>query len=133
MKRARENPVIIVALSVLVGAVLNLAFYESLKRKTENANLYHAMDLCQQASMLTRQAADLEEQAARMVPYAKSEPSRSIMFLSAASLAFQCGRFERVIDLASEGLRGEPRDETCRGLENIITDAIRELRRRRGE
>jgi len=41
MKRARENPVIIVALSVLVGAVLNLAFYESLKRKTENANLYH--------------------------------------------------------------------------------------------
>jgi len=41
MKRVRENPIVIIVLSVVVGAILNLIFYESLKRRTENYDLYH--------------------------------------------------------------------------------------------
>lgn len=83
--------------------------------------LHHqAMDLASE-SFLARQSGDtekevelaaasleLEERAARMLPIGPdSEPTRSILFRSAATLAHQAGQDERALVLIQDGLTGE--------------------------
>lgn len=63
----------------------------------------------EQADMFTREAYELEKQAAEM--YAKNsaeEPTRSILFRSAASLAMECGEVRSAQRLIIAGLYGEP-------------------------
>src|SRR3712207_2893391 len=80
-----------------------------------------AMELSQQALVarnagdvrraeeLARQACALEAQAAELVPEGKgSEPTRSILYRSAASLAYQCKEYRMAQQLVAKGLAGYP-------------------------
>lgn len=62
-----------------------------------------------QVATLFRQAFELESQAASLVPNEpSSEPTRSILYQSAASLALQCGEFKIARQLVAQGLTGSP-------------------------
>lgn len=63
----------------------------------------------EKAEDLARQAYEYESQAANLIPSDESsEPTRSIMYSSAASLAFQCKKFEESLQLIAKGLSGFP-------------------------
>src|SRR5215213_2548735 len=70
---------------------------------------------------LARQALVYETQAAEMlVDRLDAEPSRSVLYRSAASLALQCGEWVEAERLIAVGLAGKP--------PYIIADQLRELR-----
>jgi tetratricopeptide (TPR) repeat protein len=61
------------------------------------------------AEELAREALGYEEKAAALVPDEKaSEPTRSILYRSAASLAYQCKEFQLAQQLIARGLAGFP-------------------------
>lgn len=63
----------------------------------------------EEARDLSHQAFEYELQAARLIPDEQSsEPTRSILYLSAASLAYQCNNLQTAQRLAAEGLSGYP-------------------------
>jgi hypothetical protein len=58
---------------------------------------------------LARTAYQLEAEAADLVPEGRqSEPTRSVLFRSAASLAFQCRDYDAAIRLIAKALTGHP-------------------------
>ena len=66
---------------------------------------------------LRREAFLLESQAAMMLIDKKdAEPTRSVLFRSAAWLAHNCGQFKAGLELANEGLRGNPPAEIIEEL-----------------
>lgn len=66
-------------------------------------------------------ACDLESFAAQQVPNdPESEPTRSILFLSAGSLAFNGQQMDRAKQLFEMGLNGHPLSETKLELENML-------------
>lgn len=66
----------------------------------------------EQEQELARQACELEEQAAiQLLPNASDEPTRAILFCSAASLAWQAGDIAWCKRLCHDGLRGFPPPE----------------------
>ena len=78
----------------------------------------------EKAEALTRKAMELEIEAAGMIPCSKdSEPSYSIMYLSAASLALQCND-PRVGELADKGLLGYPSEYIRTELEMLKQGAV---------
>lgn len=96
-----------------------------------------AMELAQQAILarshgevraaieLAGQACELEEQAARQIPTtSEAEPTRSILFRSAASLAYQAKDFGRAHRLIIQGLSGYPTAQTQQELSNLF-DQVR--------
>jgi hypothetical protein len=63
----------------------------------------------ERAEAIAREAYEYETRAAHLVPEGEaSEPTRSILFRSAASLAFQCGELKIAQRLIAEGLSGYP-------------------------
>lgn len=70
-------------------------------------------DLSRQALLRERMAAD----CLRDTPYL--EPSRSVLYRSAAYLALDCGDFEEARRLATAGLEGAPSD--------VVADELREI------
>lgn len=61
------------------------------------------------AVKLARQAFEFESRAASLVPdVQESEPTRSILYRSAASFAFQCKDFAQARRMADVGLSGYP-------------------------
>lgn len=77
------------------------------------------------AAELARQAYALEEQAADLVPLdGASEPTRSILYRSAASLAYQGREFEIAQRLIAKGLLGQPPPQIKEELNNLY-DQIR--------
>ena len=63
----------------------------------------------ERAAALARQAYQYESQAAALIPDDESsEPTRSILYLSASSLAYQCKEFEAAQRLIAKGLSGYP-------------------------
>lgn len=72
-----------------------------------------------EAVALVRAAMLLEAEAARRVP-AGTEPSRSVLYRSAASLAAEAGEWQEARNLALEGLRGNPPEEIRRELEAFV-------------
>jgi hypothetical protein len=61
------------------------------------------------AEALARQAFEYERQAADLIPEAReSEPTRSILYRSAASLAYQCKDLSTSLRLIAKGLSGYP-------------------------
>lgn len=95
----------------------------------------HAMDLAELAFRYQRkgdsanarkyfsEAYQLETQAAQVVPLAKeSEPSRSILFRSAASLAYNAGDYETANRLVAQGLSGFPPPEIEEELKSLYDD-----------
>jgi hypothetical protein len=73
------------------------------------------------AKDLARQAYEYELQAAELVPDDKSsEPTRSILHLSAASLAYQCKEFQTAQRLIAKGLSGYPPPTVEQDLKNLF-------------
>lgn len=67
------------------------------------------------------EALALEEKAARMLPpNAESEPTRSVLFRSAANMARQLGKYDLASDLAYEGLKGVVHAEMRRELLAVL-------------
>ncbi len=74
----------------------------------------------QQAGQLFRKAFENEAQAARLVPdLPSSEPTRSILYRSAASLAIDCSEYREAERLIVAGFAGSPPEE--------IADELREI------
>lgn len=75
----------------------------------------------EQALFLFQRAFDLERQAADLlVDTLSSEPTRSVLHRSAASLALECGNLEAGEQLAIRGLTGMPPKEIAEELRNIL-------------
>lgn len=66
-------------------------------------------------------ALPLEIEACELVPKEpESEPTRGILYLSAASLAWQAGDLEQMMTLALEGLDGSPSGRIALNLQQLI-------------
>jgi hypothetical protein len=73
---------------------------------------------------LLREASQLEQQAARSLdPGPESEPTRTVLFRSASSLAFQAGNYLEACNLAFDGLTRNSPEEYAAELLDIATDA----------
>jgi hypothetical protein len=73
---------------------------------------------------LLREAYQLEEKAARFLePIPDSEPTRSVLFRSASSLAFQAEDYQEACNLAFDGLTGHSPREYASELLDIANDA----------
>lgn len=73
------------------------------------------------AITLAHQAYEFEAQAAELVPYSEtSEPTRSILYRSAASLAYQCQEFRVAQQLVAKGLSGYPPSDIEQELKNLL-------------
>lgn len=74
---------------------------------------------------LLKQALEHEERAARTVPYKEgSEPTRSILFRSAATLAYRLGDMDKAAELTMDGLSGWPPPQIKEQLEQVLSSAI---------
>ena len=74
----------------------------------------------EQAEELARQAYECESQAAELVPEDKSsEPTRSILYRSAASLAYQCRELSTAQRLIGKGLSGYPPPQIEQELKDL--------------
>jgi hypothetical protein len=72
------------------------------------------------AEKLSRQAFEYESQAARLVPdQPSSEPTRSILYSSAATLALDCNELCEAKQLITEGLAGTPPLEIEQELKDL--------------
>jgi hypothetical protein len=72
---------------------------------------------------LARRACRLETKAADLIPEQRtSEPTRSILYRSAASLAHQCGEIDTARCLAKKGLDGFPPPEIEQELQDLLTN-----------
>jgi hypothetical protein len=77
----------------------------------------------EKAKSLFADALRLEQQAALLLPAQReSEPSRSILFRSAASLAYNCGDYETADWLIANGLAGFPPPEIKEELKALYDD-----------
>ena len=82
----------------------------------------------QAAKHFFEEALDLEQQAARLVSLG-DEPTRSVLFRSAASLALECGDYDAVARLVREARLGSPPPEIVAELveiEHVLQIARRE-------
>jgi len=99
-----------------------------------------AMDLAQEAFgfqcqgqkvksiELYRRALEIEVQAAELVPLSiESEPTRSILYLSAASLAYNAQEYEHADRLLERGLSGHPPDEIEAELRKLREDVMQKM------
>ena len=74
-----------------------------------------------QAADLNRQALDLEREAASQLPATiENEPSRSILYRSAATLALDCHEYEEAERLVHMGLGGFPPEDIESELSNLL-------------
>lgn len=80
----------------------------------------------ERAEALAREASAFETHAAELIPEDQaSEPTRSILYRSAASLAYQCKEFSVAQRLIAKGLSGFPPpqvEQELKDLYEIILD-----------
>jgi len=75
----------------------------------------------EKANQLSRQAFEYEAQAAKLVPdEPSSEPTRSVLYSSAASLALDCNEFREAERLIAAGLAGYPPEEIAEELRELF-------------
>lgn len=73
-----------------------------------------------EAEKYTQMALDLEQKAAEQIPENKSsEPTRSILYRSSASLAYQCQNYDLAKRLIAKGLSGFPSPQIERELNEL--------------
>jgi hypothetical protein len=100
----------------LHNRAMKLAQLAMVARNTENL---------ERAEALANEAYELESQAAYLVPESQaSEPTRSILFRSAASLAYQAKAYDVALKLVLTGLVGHPPRQIEQELNNLY-DQIR--------
>ena len=73
-----------------------------------------AQELFRQAYVLECEAADL------LAPETALEPSRSVLYRSAASLALECGEYREAERLAAAGIAGNPPAEIAEELRDVL-------------
>ena len=76
----------------------------------------------------TRKAFELEKQAALMIQSEESEPTRSVLHRSAASLAYKCKMYREAEWLVSRALLGNPPGEILGELRRLNRKVLLELR-----
>jgi len=75
----------------------------------------------EKADQLSQQAFEYEAQAARLTPdEPSSEPTRSVLYSSAASLALDCNEFREAERLIAAGLAGYPPEEIAEELRELF-------------
>lgn len=67
-------------------------------------------------------AFELEKQAALSFLYEDKEPTRSVLFRSAATLAKKCGKYREAEKYVNYGLSGNPPDEIAEELRNLYEE-----------
>ena len=78
-----------------------------------------------EATDLTRQAFNKEREAAELVAENLDlEPTRSVLFRSAASLALECGELREAERLISMALSGCPPEEIAEELRDLLEDVL---------
>ena len=77
---------------------------------------------------LLREAFKLEKQAALMIESEESEPTRSALHRSAASLAYKCKLYRDAEWLIARALIGNPPDEILDELRRLSSRVTAELR-----
>ena len=78
-------------------------------QQLDNANVAQMRGDHDQAHQFTRQAYELEKQAAAMLADTpQHEPTRAILYRSAALLALDCGELCEAERLIAQGLSGNP-------------------------
>ena len=89
----------------------------------EEAFSYQRRGAREEANSLFLEALQLEQQAANMLDTKReNEPSRSILFRSAASLAYNAGDFETAEKLVAQGLTGYPPPEIADELRDLFDE-----------
>lgn len=77
----------------------------------------------EQAAQLTRQAFEREAQAAALVASTvDAEPTRSVLYRSAASLAIECGELQVAERLIATALTGNPPLEIAEELKDLFIE-----------
>lgn len=90
-------------------------------RLAQMAMVAHHQGSIEQAQALRRQALSCETQAADLIPEGQaSEPTRSVLYRSAASLAYQCGDMAVAQRLIAKGLSGFPPAEIEQELKALF-------------
>ena len=93
--------------------------------KTVRSLHHEAMAAYSQEDFAT--AARLEAEAARMIePLPESEPTRGILFVSAASIALRVPDFALAESLAADGLKGFPQERDRKDL--IFASSLAKLK-----
>jgi hypothetical protein len=83
-----------------------------------------------QAGQLFRSAFENERKAAEALADSFDlEPTRSVLYRSAATLALDCADFAEAERLAHEGLAGKPPADIAQELRDVLDQAQPELRR----
>jgi hypothetical protein len=87
----------------------------------EKALAARAAGYCEQADKLFRDALDLERHAAEAVASdLAAEPTRSVLYRSAATLALDCGELREAERLIAVALAGNPPDEIAEELRDLL-------------
>ncbi|MBW4599064.1 MAG: hypothetical protein KME29_05465 [Calothrix sp. FI2-JRJ7] len=88
----------------------------------------------EEASQLTRQAFEKEQEAAALVAHQlDAEPTRSILHRSAATLAIDCGELKAAERLIATALSGNPPEEIAEELKDLFIQInLRPYLERRG-
>lgn len=99
--------------------------HEQAMQLADEAFLLKVQKQNEQAVSLLKRAANLEMEAASSLPISPdSEPSRSILYRSAASLAYDAADYKLADRLVSFGLAGFPPPEIERELKNLYEDIL---------
>lgn len=69
---------------------------------------------------LSRKALELEKQAVQLVEAIPIEPTRSILYRSAASLALDCGGYREAEKLITTALAGNPSEDIIVQLKDLL-------------
>jgi hypothetical protein len=78
------------------------------------------------ASRLFRDAFRCEQAAAEQSDEESlTEPTRSVLYRSAATLALDCGEFREAERLAARGLGGDPPDDVAEELREVLEQVYR--------
>jgi hypothetical protein len=94
--------------------------HEEAMNLAESAFIAKLKGNAKQAFELSLEAFEKETKAANLVPVLESEPTRSILFRSAAALALDCNKLPEAEKLAASGLAGNPPEEIANELREIF-------------
>ncbi len=90
-----------------------------------------AMELAQLALLYNQQAADLEFEAAkRLLPIPENEPTRGILYRSAATLYLRANDPYASKRCANDGLSGFPNKRTAFELRQVLNLAVADIKER---
>lgn len=112
----------IIAMTLLLQRNLNNIHKEAMN-KAEAAFILRIKEQSTEAKKLFEKAFQLEKKAADMLLIDfKLEPSRSILYRSAAYLAYNAGLYKEAEKMVVTGLAGNPPNEIAEELRNLAKE-----------